>query len=92
MELKNIENNNSQPYTQKLVEEILSCYSSDFNIRIGEDKLTLGLENTQLNTILIRNICNIIDNEDAIHIVLRNSTYILCKATKTVRIGLSRRI
>lgn len=80
------------PLTQEQVQEKLLSYATHFNIRFDTNELTLGLENTPLNTILIRNICDIIDNEDAIHIVLRNSTYILRKATHTIEIKLSRKL
>lgn len=93
MGANNTSNNlHTTPLTQEMVQEKLSPYATHFNIRFGENKLTLGLENTPLNTILIRHICDIIDNEDAIHIVLRNSTYILQKATHSIEIKLSLKI
>lgn len=70
------------------VENILSPYAQLFNIKFEDGSIILANHDNPLNTIAINRIKAIVEQEDALYIVLPNSIYALDKSCGEIELNI----
>lgn len=75
-------------YNSEQIQEMLSPYIEQFDIKIENNAITIGEEYKPLNTIKINRICAIVEEPQCIYIVLCGCIYILDKTSEKVEINI----